>query len=202
MPDKEEVIVPFEPSRELIAPATAYRSTWLLSSLQALKDRGHSDEYFRVLPTEQHEPIRSLVAGVWLPLDIARAHYLACDALQLGVQEQIALGRAVSDKAQGSMLGTVVRMAKAAGVTPWTVLPQYGKLYQRGVQGGAVAVFKLGPKEARIEVVGCELFDIPYFRTAFRGVLQGIAGLFCRTSFIHDVPTTEPGTATYRFQWA
>jgi len=202
MPVKEEIIVPFEPSRELIAPATAYRSTWLLSSLQALKDRGHSDDYFRVLPAEQHEPIRSLVAGIWLPLDLARAHYLACESLQLGVQEQVALGRAVSDKAQGSMLGTVVRMAKAAGVTPWTVLPQYGKLYQRGVQGGAVAVFKLGPKEARIEVVACELFDIPYFRTAFRGVLQGIAGLFCRTSFIHDVPTTEPGTATYRFQWA
>jgi hypothetical protein len=100
------------------------------------------------------------------------------------------------------MLATVVRMAKAAGVTPWTVLPQYGRLYSRGVQGGAAAVFKIGPKEARIEIVQCELFDIPYFRTAFRGVLQSIAGLFARTSLIHDVPTKEPGTATYRSQWA
>jgi hypothetical protein len=197
-----EVIVPFEPSRELVAPATAYRSTWLLSSLQALRDRGHIERYYEALQPEYQEAIRSMVAGVWVPLDLARAHYRACDALGLGVTEQIALGRAVSDKAQGTMLGHVVRMAKAAGVTPWTVLPQYHRLYQRGVQGSGVAVFKIGPKEARIEIVACELFDIPYFRTAFRGVLQGIAGLFCRTSFIHDVPTTEPGTATYRFQWA
>jgi len=198
----EEVIVPFEPARERIAPARAYRSTWLLSSMQALRDRGHIDSYFAALPAQHHEEIRSMVAGVWQPLEIARAHYLACEALQLGMQEQIALGHAVSDKAQGTMLGHVVRMAKAAGVTPWTVLPQYSRLYQRGVQGGAVAVFKLGPKDARIEIVQCELFDIPYFRTAFRGVLQGIAGLFCRTSFIHDVPTAERGTAAYRFQWA
>lgn len=199
---EEEVIVPFEPARELVAPATAYRSTWLLSSLQALRDRGHIDNYFNALPTEHHETIRSMVAGVWTPLETARAHYLACEALQLGVQEQVALGRAVSDKAQGTMLGHVVRMAKAAGVTPWTVLPQYGRLFQRGVDGGGIAVFKLGPKEVRIEIVQCELFDIPYFRTAFRGVLQGIAGLFCRTSFIHDVPTSEQGSAAYRFQWA
>jgi hypothetical protein len=198
----DEVIVPFEPSRELVAPVTTYRSTWLLSSLQALRERDHLDRYYEMLPAQHHEAIRSVVAGVWMPLDLARAHYLACEELRLGVPEQIALGRAVSDKAQGSMLGTVVRMAKAAGVTPWTVLPQYGRLFHRGVQGGAIGVFKIGPKEARIEVVGCELFDIPYFRTAFRGVLQGIAGLFCRTSFIHDVPTNEAGTATYRFQWA
>ena len=198
----EEAIVPFQPARELIAPATMYRSTWLLSSLQTLRERGHGDAYFAALPAARHQPIRELVAGVWIPLSLARAHYVACESLRLGVQEQIALGRSVSDKAQGSMLATVVRMAKASGVTPWTVLPQYGRLYQRGVQGGALAVFKIGPKEARIEVVGCDLFDIPYFRTAFRGVLQGIAGLFCRTSFIHDVPTRESGTATYRFQWA
>lgn len=202
MPPAEVVIIPFDGPREQIAPADAYRSTWLMSSLQALRDRGHLDAYYRALDPKLHDTMRSLVVGVWTPMDIARAHYEACDRLLLGTAEQIALGRAVSDRAQGAMLGTVVRMAKSAGVTPWTVLPQYRRLFERGVRGGGISVVKLGPKEARIDIVACELFEIPYFRVAFRGILQGIAGLFCRVSFIHDVPTARRSDASYRFQWA
>ncbi len=200
--ETETVIVPFAAPRDQLPPADGYRSTWLMSSLQALRDRGHLDAYFKALPPDLHDTMRSLVVGVWVPLSLARAHYEACDRLQLGTAEQIALGRAVSDRAQGAMLGTVVRMARSAGVTPWTVLPQYRRLFERGVRGGGISVVKLGPKEARIDIVGCELFEIHYFRVAFRGVLQGIAGLFCRVSFIHDVPTAAPSDASYRFQWA
>jgi hypothetical protein len=200
--ETETIIIPFAAPRELITPADGYRSTWLMSSLQALRDRGHLDAYYKSLEPSMHDTMRSLVVGVWVPMSLARAHYEACDRLQLGATEQIALGRAVSDRAQGAMLGTVVRMAKGAGVTPWTVLPQYRRLFERGVRGGGISVVKIGPKEARIDIVACELFEVPYFRVAFRGILQGIAGLFCRVSFIHDVPTAQRSDASYRFQWA
>ena len=197
-----EAIVPFPVPRNQVAKARAYRSTWILSSLGALKQAGHYDRYVKLLPQRHHEDVFSLVAGVWVPLDLARIHYEACERLELPVSEQLALGRAVGDRAQGTMLSTGVRLAKSAGVTPWTVLPQYPRLWQRGVDGGALAVYKLGPKEARIDIVGCELFSIGYFRTALRGVMHGMAALFCRTSFIHDVPTAASDDATYRFQWA
>lgn len=200
--ESETVIVPFALPREQLAVADGYRSTWLMSSLQALRDRGHLDAYFQALPAALHDTMRSQVVGVWVPISLARAHYEACERLQLGTAEQIALGRAVSDRAQGAMLGTVVRMARGVGVTPWTVLPQYRRLFERGVRGGGISVVKLGPKEARIDIAACELFEINYFRVAFRGVLQGIAGLFCRVSFIHDVPTPSRADASYRFQWA
>lgn len=199
--EAETIIIPFTGPREQIAPADGYRSTWLMSSMQALRDRGHLDAYFKQLDRSLHETMQGLVIGVWVPITLARAHYEACDRLHLGANEQIALGRAVSDRAQGAMLGTVVRMAKGAGVTPWTVLPQYRRLFERGMRGGGISVVKLGPKEARIDIVACELFEVPYFRVAFRGILQGIAGLFCRVSFIHDVPTTISTDASYRFQW-
>jgi hypothetical protein len=202
MTDAPEIVVPFPVPRAQIAKATAYRSTWVLSSLGALKTQRYYDRYLEALPRAHHEDIFSLVAGIWVPISLARVHYEACDRLKLSVSEQIALGRAVGDRAQGTILSTGVRMAKAAGVTPWTVIPQYPRFWQRGVEGGALAVYKLGPKEARIEIVGCELFSIGYFRAAFRGVLQGMADLFCRTSFIHDVPTRVADDATYRFQWA
>jgi hypothetical protein len=197
-----EVVVPFPVPRNQVPKAHAYRSTWILSSLGALKQAGHYEKYLAKLPPQHHEDIFSLVAGVWMPLSLAHVHYEACDRLDLPVSEQLALGRAVGDRAQGTMLSTGVRLAKAAGVTPWTVLPQYPRLWQRGVDGGALAVYKLGPKEARIDIVGCELFSIGYFRAAFRGVLHGMAALFCRTSFIHDVPTAAKDEATFRFQWA
>ena len=197
-----EVIVAFPVPRAHVPKARAYRSTWILSSIGALKQYGYYDRYLKLVAREHHEDIFSLVAGVWVPIPLARVHYQACDDLDLPVSEQIARGRAVGDRAQGTMLSTGVRMAKAAGVTPWTILPQYPRLWHRGVDGGALAVFKLGPKEARIEIVGCALFELGYFRAAFRGVLQGMAGLFCRSSFIHDVPTRARDEATFRFQWA
>jgi hypothetical protein len=144
-----------------------------------------------------------VVAGVWLPVPVAHIHYEACLRLGLSEAETLEMGRGVGRRAQGTILATAVAMAKGAGVTPWTVLPQYDRLYRRGSDGGATAVFKLGPKEARIEVVGCDLMSNDYFRTAFRGVLLNIASLFCAKAYIHDHSRRHRArSAVYQFQWA
>jgi hypothetical protein len=96
----------------------------------------------------------------------------------------------------------VVKVAKGAGVTPWTILPQFDRLWRRGADGGAVGIFRVGPKEARIEVVGCELLDIPYFRHAFRGVLLGVVAFFCQKGYMHEAPGRGAGEAIFKFQWA
>ena len=52
------------------------------------------------------------------------------------------------------------------------------------------------------EVVGCELFDIDYFRHAFRGVLLNVGALFCEKEYIHDMPRRRRGEAIFKLQWA
>jgi hypothetical protein len=195
-----ETVLAFPGPRDLIRRATAYRSTWVVSSLQTLRERGHFDRYDRALRTHREE-ILGTVAGVWLPMAVARAHYEACEAVGLDADEQFEMGLAVGDRAQGSVLATVVKTARGAGVTPWTILPLVDRLWRRGANAGAGAVFRLGPKEARVEFVGCELFDIPYFRHAFRGVLYGIVARFCTKQYVHDVAPRPPGEAIFRLQW-
>jgi hypothetical protein len=197
-----EVVLPFPDDPLELAPARNYRSTWVLSSLSALKEFGHYERYLTLLPPQHHQTVLFAVAGLWLPMPVARAHYDACEALGLTHEQQVEMGMSVGKRAQGTILSTAVAMAKVSGVTPWTVLPQYDRLYRRGVDGGACAVFKLGPKEARIEFVGCELFDVAYFRTAFCGVLLNIASLFCTKAYVHDETRRPRANAAFKFQWA
>lgn len=196
----EEVVLPFPGPRERIVPADAFRSTWIVSSIQSLRSAGHFDRYAANLPESHRQEILQTVAAVWLPMPVARIHYEACDRLKLSVDDQIALGSSVGERAQGTLLATAVRAARGAGVTPWTILPQFDRLYHRGNNGGAIAVFKIGPKDARVEAIGCELFDIDYFRNAFRGVLLGIMALFTPRAYVHEVKRGR-GEVTFHFQW-
>jgi hypothetical protein len=195
---EREVVIPFPP--ESIAPATAFRSTWIVASLQSLRERGHFDRYVSLLKAHR-ETIVECVAGTWLPIAVARAHYEACDALALGMEEQLAMGRAVGGRSQGSILATVAKAARGMGVTPWLIIPQFDRLWRRASNGGAVQVTKLGPKEARAEFVGCNLFDVAYFRQAIRGVLLNIGDLYCQRPYIHDLPGRPSGGAAFQLQW-
>jgi hypothetical protein len=196
----EETILAFPAPREEIEPATLFRSTWVVSSLQSLRERGHFARYDELLTTQRAE-ILECVAGTWLSMETAHAHYTACDGLNLPIEEQLAMGRAVGARAQGTILQTTVKAARGAGVTPWTILPQFDRLWRRGANGGGISVVKTGPKEARVEILGCTLFDVFYFRNAFRGVLLGIGDMFCRSPFVHDMARRTPGEAAFQLQW-
>jgi hypothetical protein len=200
-PPEPEAILAFPAPRGEIPEVTRYRSTWIVSSLQSLRERGHFERYDARL-ARHREAILDCVAAMWLPLDIAVAHYAACDELRLPVDEQVAMGRAVGARAQGSLLATAAKASRTAGVTPWTILPQFDRLWRRGADGGGVEVTKVGPKEARVVLVGCALFDIEYFRNAFRGVLLGIGAMFCESPYVNDVAHRRmPGEAIFQLQW-
>jgi hypothetical protein len=98
----------------------------------------------------------------------------------------------------------MVRTAKTVGVTPWLALAQSAKLYVRLFQGGGgIAIGELGPKEARIEVVGNPLFAIDYFRSGCRGFYQAAAGLFCNRSYSYDLSRGKSTSGmTIRLSWA
>lgn len=197
----EEVIVEFDASRE--RPASHTRSTLITTSIQTLRAHGRFADYEKALPRELSDTILTVVAGMWLPMNVAEAHYGACNALGLSIQEQFAIGKEVGDRVQGTILGLLVRTAKQAGLTPWTGLSQCKKLYERLFQGGAVKLVKLGPKEARIEVVNNRLFSFAYFRNGFRGLACAGAELFCEKAYAHELPKLSgPTSLGLRVSWA
>ena len=196
---EQVVILPFPKAKHLIAAATHYRSTWLLSSIRALRDRGSIDAYLRHVGPRRDQ-LLALVAGVWVPVAWAADHYRACEALKLPIADQLAMGKAVGEMAQGSLIDTATKLVR--GTDPWAIAPLFERLYHRAVDGGGTGVFQTGPKEARIEFTGVELFAIPYFRNAFRGVVLGVVSLVSSTVTAHDItPSYLPHESWMRLEW-
>ncbi len=199
----EEAIVAFDTPRLEVPPVTSFRSTWLVSSVSALRGRGLFERYLEGLPPAYHDVVRSSVAGVWLPVEVAVAHYEACESLGLPPEEQMAIGRAVTEFVHKTSYSIALRLVKEAGVTPWACLALQKRLWQRVWAGGDVAVFKLGPKEARLEVIGWPCSRVPYCRRALRGVLVGQSELFCRKAYATEIARRCSATSlAYRLAWA
>jgi hypothetical protein len=201
--EAEEVVAPFRIARELVRPTTAFKSTWLTASLDTLRSRGHFDRYLERLPVEHHEPVLGSIAGVWLPVEVCIAHYRACDALALTVAEQIMIGRGVLQRLQRTIFSLAFRVAREAGVTPWNILKTFPNEFDRQWRGGACGIFKLGPKDARFEMIGFPVAAIPYARTALRGMVMGLAELVCTKCYVHDIrERCDDMTIAYRVAWA
>jgi hypothetical protein len=197
----EEVVVPFDEGKNRLA--TELRSTLLTTSIQSLRARGLYERYAAQLPAQHREAILTSVAGVWLPMAVGVAHYATCDALGLPAGEQFAIGQEVGDRVQGTLLGLVVRTAKTAGLSPWAGLTNCTRLYTRLFQGGSVRLVKLGPKEARLELVNNPLAASPHYRNGFRGVAVAGAELFCQKAYGTELPRmTTPTTFAMRVSWA
>lgn len=193
-----EVILPF-PAH--VQPVRAIRTTVIVGSFAVLRERGLFDAYAAALPPGEREFLVHIVAGAWIPLDLALVHYAACDSLGLPADTIAQMGRGVFDRIRGTLLGTTVRMARGAGVTPWTVLPHLQRFWDRAYQGGGLSVIKLGPKEARGEVIHARICDSIYFRHALRGLLGGVLELFCQKAYVSMLPVQGSGSVTYQMQW-
>jgi len=79
--------------------------------------------------------ILSNVVRVWLPIDVCRRHYAACDALGLPNADVIQIGRETTNHVHGTVARDVRGLARGAGVTPWTVLVRLHELWERVWQG-------------------------------------------------------------------
>lgn len=188
---------------ERIVPVRNVRSTVLLGSIEAVRAAGHFDRYVHALEPRERDVLLQTVAGVWLPIDAAHAHYRACDALALAPDAQARLGHGTFERVQGTLLGTGVRLARNAGVTPWTVFPYFQRFWSRGYDGGGIRITQLGPKEVTIEVVNCGILGSTYYKNGLRGLVAGMIGLFCSKAYVHELPRPRSDTSiTYRAQWA
>ncbi len=201
--ERGEVIVPFVPDRERARVATHIRSTMITSSVASLRTRGLYDAYCVHLPAARRDDMPATVAGSWLPVSEGVVHYGACDALRLPAAVLIEIGADAATRSTNSMLSMVKRLAAGGGVTPWTILGQTRRLWERAFQGSSVGVFKTGPKEARFEIVAWPLARIEYNRVSFRGILRGLLVPFCTQVYVHEATSLcTPMTVGFRIAWA
>jgi len=203
-PLRRDSFLPFAASPASLGVVTHVRSTLIATSLQSLRTRGLLERYAKLLQGPHKETVLTAVAGSWISMDAATAHYRACDALRLETRFQLAMGMDVGDRVHGTFLGMMVRTARTAGVTPWAALAQSAKLHGRLFSGGGgIAVTELGPKDARIDMVGNPLCEVDYFRTGMRGVYQAAVQLFCSSVFSVELTRARsPRSTAMRISWA
>src|SRR5947207_2767116 len=98
-----EVVVALRTDGRRVPAVTQVRSTLLASSVRVLRAQGHMDRYLALLPADLHDPVLSAVAGSWMPVSVAMAHYGAADMLGLSPHDQFENGRRVADQIQNTM---------------------------------------------------------------------------------------------------
>jgi hypothetical protein len=183
--------------------ATRVRSTMLIVSREGLKARGYFDEYNKHLDAATRAQLEQTVAGVWLPFAIAEAHYLACDALKLSLTEQRDLGGISLRSQRETLMGTMAKSVASAGIVNlWDVLARYNVFYARFFSGGGPRVWKVGPKEALLEICGLPIARIPYLRNAYGGLLNEGARFFHPSSFVAEMPRLRTAESFgFRISW-
>jgi hypothetical protein len=185
-----------------LRPMTRLRSTLLLASIESVRASGRFADYERALAPDYKQAVLGAIAGTWVSLDEAKAHYGACDALGLSPEQQAQAGRGTFSGARGTLLGTAVGLARGAGVTPWLVMPQLQRSWDRGCEGGGILVVRAGPKDAHVDLVQCALVSSPYFRHGLRGLVAGIVELFSSRAYVTERKAAGTMRAYYRVQWA
>ncbi len=185
-----------------VNPARNVRSTLIYQSIANVRAAGLFDPWLAEIPLPVQPALVDLVPGGWLPMSIALAHYSACDALGLTPDKLHAMGKATLDRVGTTIVGTMSQMARQPGVTPWTFFPNVQRYWQRGFDGGAVGIYVLGERDARLDVVGCPLVESTFFRGALRGWLSRLIEPFCEKVFVNEHRATARDAAVLRAHWA
>ena len=197
-----EVLIEFPQPLE---PVTAVRSTLITSSLASLRTRGLFERYAKLQRSPHREAILSSVAGAWLDLDVAAAHYQACDALGLSRDEQLDIGKDVSKRIHETFLRTILSAARGVGLTPWVLLRRSDSVQTRLNRGGGVRLTRLTARAARIEVAKHPLLELSYFRHGLLGIYLAAVDLMASNvsgQLVH-AESQSPGERTVlRLEWS
>ena len=202
MPLAEELILPFTAPKERVPLATQVRGTVLLSSLRGLRRHGLGDRYLAALDPAYRDVIASLTAPTWFPIDVGLAHYAACDRLGLERETIVDIGSGSGLFINETVLSTVAKLSTESGLTPWFVLSLANKLCARTWIGSSLALWKVGPKEARLEWIQQPVARFAYFRAAFGAFAVSIAEKLARRMYFRELPTRADTEANYRISRA
>jgi hypothetical protein len=196
---EETTLVPLPAPKDRIPPTTRFRSTWIVSSLEGLRERGFFDRYEGRL-VDHRDAILSAIAGVWLPVDVVRAHYEACEELAIPDADYVLMAKTGSQVRQ-AWWSRLIAEAQHPQATPWTALHLMHRGWARAADGGAVGVSRLADNRGRMDYVGCSLFEIPYFRRAVRFMIQFLVAHNTARATVRDLSERSAHTCSYLVDW-
>jgi len=172
---------------------TQVRGTLLVSSLQTLRDAGHYERYLEQLAEPYREQVLYAIALSWVPVEVAIAHYAACDALSLPDHELDNIGQLVAARLAETFLSSILQASRGAGIdAPWVALRSQARVWDRIYVGGGVKVWRAGPKDAVAEFYGLPLAQFHYFRVAYCSYYRGLANMFVRSAHVKPIRAQKP----------
>jgi hypothetical protein len=163
-----EVLVPHAGQ---VASVSQVRSTLLYQSVEALKRHGNYERWLTLVSPHFRDIIVESIAPSWLPVEVAVAHYRACDDLELSPREMLDVGLGVGERLQGTLIQVAVRMARTGGATPALGVICVQRIWPRLFIGGSFQAELVGPKDLQLEVRAAVLTRSSYFRGSMIGNL-------------------------------
>jgi|SoiMethySBSTD1v2_1073268.scaffolds.fasta_scaffold02406_21 hypothetical protein len=158
-----EILIPHE---EEYQPVMAVRNTLLQASLSELRDAGYYERYARNIDPAILRELSSNLAPSWVSIDLADAHYQACDEMSLSTEELHGLGQAVGVRVRQTSIVVADNRTSNAPVDVWTIIGHLHRVWKRVYQGGSVQITRLGPRDELIELRGHTLYRHAYYRFA------------------------------------
>ncbi len=202
MPEPPNEVLAFRFPRDKTVEVARVRSTLIAASRHGIRSMGWEDRYLAALPKELHLELQMLTAGSWVPLSLAVAHYTACDAMALGKHEMNAIGEDVSLRTQKTFVGTLGKAVSGAGATPWLLMMNMHRIWDRMFEGGDTAVYKIGEKEALVLLAGCPPLELTYFRVGLLAYYRALARILSRIAYTNEVPAHRAsGRIGFRVSW-
>ena len=202
LPPDVEWVTPLPPDREL-APVTHVRGTLLATSRDQVRAAGRFEEYEKHLPSQARVELDAAHVTTWFPIEIAHHHFAALDRVAITESQVKAMTEEVSRKLSGAFMQSVATTLRTSGLDPWSVVPFYSRVWRRLFVGGALAVAKLGPKDARVVIAGQPLIQHRYLRVGLsRHLVIGVEFLLAKRPYVREV-ALDPGAGRveYLLQW-
>jgi hypothetical protein len=166
-----EVLIPHEAGFQ---PLVAVRNTLIQASLGEVRDAGYYERYAMHVPADVLAELSSNLGPSWVPIELADAHYAACDAMRLTEDELRRIGEAVGVRVRQTSVVVPDKKDKDGRVDPFAIVPQLYRVWKRVYQGGSVQVTKIGPAAELIELRGFSLNRHHYFRFANLAASVGV----------------------------
>jgi hypothetical protein len=171
VPQEQEIIVPYD---KTVVSLTAVRNVLLQSSLAELKALGHYHRYASLIAPSALDRLLSSLGPGWIPVELALAHYQACDDLLLSDAELEEMGRRVGVRIQETVLISLAKNVKPTNFDLWLATGVLHRMWARVFQGGTTQISKRGPKSMLVESQGYLLHRFRYYRSAHVAVLRAI----------------------------
>jgi hypothetical protein len=154
-----------------------------------LKRHGNYERWLSLVHPRYRDIIVESIAPSWLPVEVALAHYRACDALELSPRDMLDVGLGVGERLQGTLIQVAVRMARTGGATPALGVICVQRIWPRLFIGGSFQAELVGPKDLRLEVRSTVLTGSSYFRGSMPGnLLAAMRVLELRAPHVKQLP--------------